>query len=89
MSPMEETVEVMNRGSKLRAKGELLSRAAINMRRSRDRRRRGIVSVRVEVLPREVRALIRNGWLDPQCAESPTAIREALYYFFGVWLGEK
>jgi hypothetical protein len=58
------------------------SPAAERMRRSRQRRRDGLRSLRIELHATEVEALIDAGFLDEACRDDPNAIINALYVFF-------
>ena len=52
------------------------------VRRTRDRKRRGIMFLGIEILPNERDALIRLGFLNRIVRNDKKAVREALYRFF-------
>src|SRR5262249_55649858 len=60
----------------------LLRRAAQRMRAHRDRRRKGLRCIRVELRETEVDVLIRKGLLKPDARNDPCAIRDALHAHF-------
>ena len=57
------------------------SAAAERMRRHRERRRKGLRCLRVELRETEIDALIRKRLLKPDMRHDPTAIRLAFYEF--------
>jgi hypothetical protein len=59
-----------------------LSASAVRMRRHRQRRRRNLRCVMVELLEREIDALVRRAGLPPDDRADHAAIRKALYGFF-------
>ena len=63
------------------------SAAAQRMRAHRDRRRKGLRCIRVELRETEVDVLIRRGLLKPDARNDPSAIRDALYVHFDRTLG--
>ena len=63
------------------------SAAARRMRAHRDRRRKGLRCIRVELRETEVDVLIRKGLLKPDARNDPSAIRDALHAHFDRTLG--
>jgi hypothetical protein len=59
-----------------------ISGAAQRMRRSRQRRRDGLRSLRIELRETEVDALIESGFLDVRNRNDSSAVIHALYKFF-------
>jgi hypothetical protein len=59
-----------------------ISPAAERMRRSRQRRRDGLRSLRIELRETEVDALIESGFLDERGRNDSSAVIRALYKFF-------
>jgi hypothetical protein len=59
-----------------------ISPAAERMRRSRQRRRDGLRSPRIELRETEVDALVDSGFLDERNRNDPRAVICALYKFF-------
>jgi hypothetical protein len=57
------------------------SRAALGMRRSRERRKRGFVSVAIDLHATEVQALTKFGLLLPEEIKSQPAVRRAVNMF--------
>jgi hypothetical protein len=57
------------------------SGAALRMRRHRERRRRGLRCLLVELRAREIESLIQKGLLKPETRNSARAITAALYAF--------
>jgi hypothetical protein len=66
----------------LEAKVEGLTPAAIRMRLYRDRRRKNLRCVTVELRETEIDWLIRRGLLNRQKRNDPIALKQALYAFF-------
>jgi hypothetical protein len=64
-----------------------LSPAALRMRRSRERRRGGLLCLRVELRETEVNALVRMGFLESDARNERNAIVQALYGFLESNLG--
>jgi hypothetical protein len=56
------------------------------VRRTRDRKRKGIIFLGVEILPTERDALIRMGLLNKADRNGKIAVRDALYSFFEMYL---
>jgi hypothetical protein len=63
------------------------SAAAERMRLHRERRRRGLRCLIIELRETEIDALIRKGLLKPETRNNPTALNEALYAFLDGTLG--
>jgi hypothetical protein len=63
------------------------SAAALRMRRHRNRRRKGLRCLVVEVRATEIDALVRRGLLLSETRNSPHDIRAALYAFLDGTLG--
>ena len=63
------------------------SAAARRMRAHRDRRRKGLRCIRVELRETEVDVLIRKGLLKPDARNDPNAICDALHAHFDRTLG--
>ena len=57
---------------------EVLSSAAARMRRTRARRRAGLMWLAIEADEAVVDQLVVGGWLRPELADEPAAIRRAL-----------
>ena len=57
------------------------------MRRSRERRRRGLRCLMIVLRESEVELLIRHGWLARADRDDPVALRNALHAFLHDWLG--
>jgi len=57
------------------------STSAERMARSRERRRKGLRCVNIEIYEREIDALVRRGRLSPDDRGNLGAIRQALYGF--------
>jgi hypothetical protein len=55
-------------------------------RRTRDRKRKGIIFLGIEIRPTERDALIRLGLLNKADRNSKTKLRDALYSFFEMYL---
>ena len=60
---------------------------AERMRRHRDRRRRKVRFLGIEVFEAEVDALIRGGFLRAETRNDRNAVLKALYTFLDRWLG--
>jgi hypothetical protein len=58
------------------------------MRRSRERRRRGLRFLTIELRESEVEGLIRYGWIARADRDDPVALRKGLYAFLHDWLGK-
>jgi hypothetical protein len=56
------------------------------VRRTRDRKHKGIIFLGIEIRPTERDALIRIGFLNEAERNSKTAVRDALYSFFEMYL---
>lgn len=65
------------------------SAAARRMRLHRERRRRGLRCLVVEVRASELEALVRRGFLRAETRNSARAIKEALYAFLDRTLGRR
>ena len=63
------------------------SAATRRMRAHRDRRRKGLRCIRVELRETEVDVLIRKGLLKPDARNDPNAIYDALHAHFDRTLG--
>jgi hypothetical protein len=63
------------------------SSAAERMRLHRDRRRKGIRPLWIELRVTEIEALVRIGLLNAETRNDPNAIRDALYQYFDQTLG--
>ena len=61
--------------------------ATRRMRAHRDRRRKGLRCIRVELRETEVDVLIRKGLLKPDARNDASAIRDALHVHFDPTLG--
>jgi hypothetical protein len=57
------------------------ARAAERMRRSRERKRKGLRCYTLEIRDREIEALVRHGWLPAGERENASAVVQALYGF--------
>ena len=57
------------------------SAAAKRMRRFRERRRHGMISMRIEIRSTEIDNLIGRGFLTSESRGNPNAVRKALYGF--------
>ena len=57
------------------------SASAARMLRHRERRRKGLRFLGIELREREIEALIRRGRLHPDHRANPAALRQALYGF--------
>ena len=57
------------------------SAAAERMRRHRERRRKGLRCLMIQLHETEVDALIRSGLLNPEMRNNPRVVRKALYAF--------
>jgi hypothetical protein len=62
------------------------SASAARMLRHRERRRRGLRFLDIELREREIEALIRRGRLDPDHRANSAAVRQALYGFLNHYL---
>ena len=62
------------------------SSSAVRMLRHRERRRRGMRFLGIELREREIEALIRRGRLHPDHRANPAALRQALYGFLDQYL---
>ena len=62
------------------------SSSAARMLRHRERRRRGMRFLGIELREREIEALIRRGRLHPDHRANPAALRQALYGFLDQYL---
>jgi hypothetical protein len=62
------------------------SASAARMLRHRERRRRGLRFLGIELREREIEALIRRGRLDPNHRANSAAVRQALYGFLNHYL---
>jgi hypothetical protein len=62
------------------------STSAARMLRHRERRRRGLRFLGIELREREIDALIRRGRLDPDHRANSAAVRQALYGFLNHYL---
>ena len=62
------------------------SASAARMLRHRERRRRGLRFLGIELREREIEALIRRGQLHPDHRASSAAVRRALYGFLDLHL---
>jgi hypothetical protein len=60
---------------------------AERMRRSRERRRRGLRFLAIELHRSEVEGLIRYGWVARADRDDPVALRKGLYACLHDWLG--
>jgi hypothetical protein len=60
--------------------------SAARMLRHRERRRRGLRFLGIELHEREIEALIRRGRLDPDHRANSAAVRQALYGFLNHYL---
>jgi hypothetical protein len=63
------------------------SAAAERMRRHRERRRKGLRCLMIQLRETEIDALIRSGLLKPETRNDPRAIRKAFYTFLDGTLG--
>ena len=64
-----------------------LSPAAERMRLFRERRRKGLRCLTIELRETEIDALIRNGMLNAEMRDDPIAVSEALYAHLDQTLG--
>lgn len=62
------------------------STSAVRMLRHRERRRKGLRFLGIELREREIEALIRRGRLHPDHRANPAALRQALYGFLDQYL---
>jgi hypothetical protein len=62
------------------------STSAARMLRHRERRRRGLRFLGIELREREIEALIRRGRLNPDHRANAAAVRQALYGFLNHYL---
>jgi hypothetical protein len=62
------------------------SSSAARMLRHRERRRRGVRFLAIEIREREIEALIRRGRLHPDHRANGAAVRKALYGFLNDYL---
>jgi hypothetical protein len=62
------------------------STSAARMLRHRERRRRGLRFLGIELREREIEALIRRGQLHPDDRANSAAVRKALYGFLDQYL---
>jgi hypothetical protein len=81
MDPDPETVELSPA-----TKEQSRSASAARMLRHRERRRRGMRFLGIEIREREIEALIRRGRLHPHHRANPAAVRHALYGFLDQYL---
>jgi hypothetical protein len=81
MDPDPETVELSPA-----TKEQSRSASAARMLRHRERRRRGMRFLGIEIREREIEALIRRGRLDPDHRANSAAVRQALYGFLNHYL---
>jgi hypothetical protein len=65
----------------------LQSPAAVRMRRHRERRRKGLRCLSIEIRDMEIETLVRKGLLPSEMRNSPRAVIEALYTFLDRTLG--
>ena len=79
--------EIYGAASTASVEGATRSASAIRMRRLRERRRRGLRCLTVEVRAREIEALVRKGLLKPETRNSVREITMALYSFLDQTLG--
>jgi hypothetical protein len=63
------------------------SAAAERMRRHRERRRKGLSCLMIQLRETEVDALIRSGLLKPETRNNAGAVRKAFYMFLDGTLG--
>jgi hypothetical protein len=63
------------------------SAAAERMRLHRERRRKGLRCLTIELRETEIDALIREGLLKPETRNDPSALSDALYAFLDGTLG--
>jgi hypothetical protein len=59
-----------------------MSAAAVRMRRHRQRKRKGLRSLTIEVREAEIDALISSGFLEKGSRNDANAVTQALYRFF-------
>jgi hypothetical protein len=52
---------------------------ALRMRRHRERRRRGLRCLTIEIRATEIEALVQKGFLNHETRNSPRSVKEALY----------
>jgi hypothetical protein len=64
-----------------------ISVSAARMRLHRDRRRKGLRCLTIEVRESEIGALVRRGLLGPEMQDQPGAVAVALYEFLDLTLG--
>jgi hypothetical protein len=62
------------------------STSAVRMLRHRERRRKGLRFLGIELREREIEALIRRGRLHPDHRANSAAVRKALYGFLDQYL---
>jgi hypothetical protein len=62
-------------------RGAAPSTSALRMARHRDRRRKGLRCITIELRESEIEALIRRGWLYHDARADVAALRKALYDF--------
>ena len=60
----------------------ILSAAAERMRRHRQRRRRGLTHIPIDLRRSEIDGLVRLGFLSAETRNDVTAIRKGLYQYF-------
>jgi hypothetical protein len=58
----------------------------MRMARHRDRRRKGLRCVTIELREAEVEVLVRRGWLSADDRASPAAVKKGLYGFLDNFL---
>jgi len=68
--------------------GPPISRAAERMRRCRQRQRKGLRYLGLEIREREIDALVRQGLLRPEQRDQNSDIKRAFYRFLDRTLGE-
>jgi hypothetical protein len=64
-----------------------ISASAARMRLHRDRRRKQLRCLTIELRESEISALVRRGLLRHEMQDQPAAVKAALYEFFDLTLG--
>jgi hypothetical protein len=74
-------------GTENTPKEEHISPAADRMRRCRERRRKGLRFISIELRETEITEFIRRGLLNPEMRHDPNAVLAAVYTFLDHTLG--
>jgi hypothetical protein len=73
-------------GRNVPIKTDTPSSGALRMARHRNRRRKGLRCITMEIRETELDTLIRRGWLEHHRRADSLAVRNALYRFFEFYL---